>query len=737
MAAFVSGQRGSDGDETSSLHCGRMLGDSFIESQPDYDSPLPATSTSTIRALAAACALLFVPLAVPLFTWQVFPFGDISAFHLPMRLLYQQALRAGDSFLWTSALANGLYLHAEGQTGMAHPVHLLLYRLPLTFAINVEMIGAYAFATIGAWLLWRRLGARTEAALGGAFVFAFGGFMLPHFSHLTALVVAAHVPWIVLAADTWLVDRRAGAFVAVALGIGSQVLLGFPQIVWMTALVTAWLAVYRIVTDRRLSRVALLAAALLLGLAIGGAQLLPTLDAARESFRSETTAAFRLSFSLHPFNLAQLVSPYALKDGIYAISSDEWFPHEFTLYSSALATLSVCWILARRRELMQWPLAAALLSLAALGLLLALGKYGGVYTVMSQLPVLSSLRASARHVLIVQFALSGLVALMLDDVMRTRPERLTMPRLAWVPVAAGVAVTAIAIVRPPALTAAGIRFGEVRWGLLGLAFAAVTLWLVRSAAGGARGAVAALVFIAALDLACWGLPFVYAASPRPIRTIAPLAGLPPEIRPGDLIQPPVIADDMNRYVLWRLRSAMAYTGIVRSSVLDARDPITHRVAGAKWAWTDGQWIAVDRPMPRVRLVTDWRTTTHAADDIRAIDVAHTALVDAEPGRSATGPGTAHIVDERRGRFRITTDAQSPELLVLAERFHDGWRGDVDGAPVAIRRVYGDYLGAVVPGGSHTVTLEFAPASARHGLWLTLAGLLATAAAASAIHFAKP
>ena len=676
---------------------------------------------------------------MPLFTWRVFPFGDMSAFHLPMRLLYQQALRDGDSFLWAPALANGLYLHAEGQTGMAHPVHLLLYRLPLTFAINAEMIGAYAVATVGAWLLWRRLGARADAALGGALVFAFGGFMLPHFSHLTAIVVAAHLPWIILAADALLADesgRRAWAFAGVAAGIGSQVLLGFPQIVWMTALVTGWVAVCRMATGTRPSRIVLLAVALLLGLAIGGAQLLPTLDAARESFRSATTAAFRLSFSLHPFNLAQLVSPYALKDGIYATSPDEWFPHEFTLYSGALATLSVCWILARRRHLPQRTLATALLALAAIGLLLALGRYGGVYPLLSQLPVLSSLRASARHVLIVQFALSGLVALMLDDLIHARPELRPLPCAMWIPAAASLVVTMLALGRPAAFTARGLQFGEPLWALLGLAFTVATAIFVFLAARSARGALPALLLVAGLDLACWGLPFVYAAAPRPIRAIAPVAGLPPDVRPGDLIQPPAIADDMNRYVLWRLRSAMAYTGIVRSSVLDARAPLTHRIAGAKWAWIDGEWKAVDRPMPRARLVAQWRTTANAAADVGAIDVAEIALVDAEPGISAAPPGSVRIVEQRRGRFRIATNAEANQLLVLTERFHEGWRAEVDGAPVAVRRVYGDYLGCVVPAGSHSVLLTFAPASMRYGLSLTLAGLIATAAIASMVHFTK-
>lgn len=141
-------------------------------------------------ALAAASAILFLPLTVPLVVGQIFPFADLSTFHLPMRFLYQKALVAGDSFLWTSALQSGLYLHAEGQAGMAHPWHLLIYRLlPLGTAFNFEMLGTYVFATAGAWLLLRGLGLRREAALAGALAFAFSGFNVMHLIHMNAVAV--------------------------------------------------------------------------------------------------------------------------------------------------------------------------------------------------------------------------------------------------------------------------------------------------------------------------------------------------------------------------------------------------------------------------------------------------------------------------------------------------------------------------------------------------------------------
>jgi len=688
-----------------------------------------ATSVFTFRlSLAAAFLLLVLPLTVPVLTWRVFPFGDMAAFHVPMRFIYREALRAGDSFLWTPWLESGLYLHAEGQTGMAHPLHLVAYRfLPLTIAVNLEMLGAYVVALTGMWLLLRRLRIRSDAAFGGALTFAFGGFMLPHLNHLNAIVVAAHIPWIVLAADLLLAGpggrMTSIGFAGVALLLGSQVLLGFPQVVWMTGLVLGWFAIYHLATGTRVVRLAMLAPAIVLGMMIGGVQLLPTLDAARESFRSGTTFPFRMSFPLHPLNLLQLFSPYALKDGIYAPTPEEWFPHEFGLYDSALATISVAWILARLRALPGRALATAFLALAALGLLLALGRYGGLYPMLARLPILSSFRASARHVLVVHVALAGLVALTLEDLLQRRPGA---PHLRiWpvlIPAALSIATTSAALAWSAGAAAHGVPLGPAWRAIGGLVFAVVTAWLLIRGARGAAHAVALLVLVAGLDLACWGLPYAYTYKLAPIGRILPLPGLPPRSQPGDLVHPQVVLDDMNKYPLWGLRTQLAYLGLARSSMLDPEALVTQRLAGVKWAWTPTGWIAVDGAMPRVRLVPEWRVSHDVPGDLARIDIGRTALIDVSAGAADVPGGTARLVVDRPGRLRIETRASSVHVLVVAERHHDGWVARVDGVEAPTRRVYGDYLGCIVPGGPHTVDFIFAPKSARNGLWLTLVAL---------------
>lgn len=694
----------------------------------------PALSLVRV-SLILAFSILFVPLVWPLLTWRIFPSGDLTQFHLPMRFIYQEALQRGDTFLWSSALGSGLYLHAEGQTGMAHPFHLAIYRiLPLTAAFNVEMLASYVAAALGMWLLLRRFGFVVEAAAAGALMFAFCGFNLMHLGHVNMVAVVAHAPWSLLAADMMLtgVDARTRAlgFAATALTFGSQILLGFPQAVWLNALLLAWFVLFRAAASRSRARILSLAAALVAGAMVGAVQFLPTLDLVRSSLRAETTMAFRLSFSMHPLNLLQLVSPYLLSKRMYAPAPDEHFMHEFAVYAGAISTMSLCWVAIRWKDLSRRRETVALLSLAALGLVLALGRYGGVYILLAHLPGLSELRGSTRHMILLHLAFAGLVAVTIEDLLERGRAPLDWPRL-WPllpPAILSVLLAAGAALSPRVawLQAHGILVGPMAALLTGTALIVATALLFGCAGRGFRFAVPLLLVLAAFDLAWWGTRYVYEQPPVPIAGVKPIRGLPPDAQPNDLVRPTALRNDMNLYAMAHLRSSTVYLGLTPSTVLNPYLLIAKRVAGVRWDWTETGWRAVKDTMPRVRLVSEWRVSTDVPADVERIDISRVALLDEPPGDVSGAPGTAWMVAERPGALAVDTNAPAAQLLVLTERFDRGWRIDVDSVSAARPlRVYGDYMGCVVPAGRHRVTFRFAPASARYGLWMTIAGLAAT------------
>jgi hypothetical protein len=138
-------------------------------------------------------------------------------------------------------------------------------------------------------------------------------------------------------------------------------------------------------------------------------------------------------------------------------------------------------------------------------------------------------------------------------------------------------------------------------------------------------------------------------------------------------------------------------------------------------------------MPRARLVSTAQPSADIRADVRRIDVARVALVDAAvQGLSSEGggedAGSARVLEDGPGSIVVETVSGGPRLLVLTERFHRGWRATEDGVARETIRVYGDFLGCPVGPGRHRVALTFAPASAAYGLYASVAGLVLTAMA---------
>src|SRR5207247_1467080 len=136
--------------------------------------------------------------------------------------------------------------------------------------------------------------------------FAFSGFNLLHHHHMNMVAVVAHMPWLLAASDVLIVDdrrrERTLAFAAMAAILGSELLLGFPQAVWWNLIALAGFTVLRAVETGRWRQLLPCAAAVGLGILLGGIQLLPTADAAAHSARMELSPDFALTYSLHPVN---------------------------------------------------------------------------------------------------------------------------------------------------------------------------------------------------------------------------------------------------------------------------------------------------------------------------------------------------------------------------------------------------------------------------------------------------
>lgn len=670
------------------------------------------TAGRTLAAAVAACSVaLLLALAWPLLTGRVFVYNDLAWFHLPMRHLYQEALRAGDSVLWTPSILAGLYVHGEGQVGLFHPLHWLLYRfLSLQAAFNLELLASYVAGFGGMFWFLRRLRFSPAAALFGAMLLAFSGFNLLHHHHINMVALVAHMPWLLGAADVVIAGERsrarASAFAAIALIVASECLLGFPQGLWWNIVTLAAFATYRAAESGGWRRLVPCAAAVTIGVVMGGIQLIPSADAAAHSVRLMLSREFALTYSLHPLNLFQLWSPYSLERGVYDRLDYPWV-HELGIYSGAILPVALIWVWIRRAALSaRQSLIAAATGFAALNLILALGRHGGVEVLLTYLPVLESLRAPARYIVLVQFSLAILAAVMVDDLIAIADGRAALPRgwlpILWVP--AALSVGTLVLFNARVLRDGKQTFASAQAAAPGVAFVVGVTLLVFLAARRVRWALPALAIVTMADLGVWGIGFIYREAPRTIASLTEAVTPPPIGTADSYASAPGVGPFRGDIVVMK--------GYRLTSGYVALDPATrHPLDSAIWRQLSG---------------TRWMIAPYGARLPVAGSVERARLLDDEGQASS---GAARVAVDRPGYIVVQVEAPGPRILALTERFHDGWSATIDGKPLRMVPVDGDFLGCAVDPGIQRVELRFMPRSFVQGAAASAAGVLLLVAGA--------
>ncbi len=669
----------------------------------------------TLVALALTLTLVILgALIAPTTGGRVYFASDLGTQNLPLRKIYASHLAAGDCLTWSNRLFSGYLMHGEGQIGAYHPLHWLLYRfLPLPVAFNSELILSYPLMLLGMFLLLRRWELDDGPALFGALLFTFSGFNLLHFIHPNAVEVTAHLPWLLLSIDIALrsADPRKVALArfAITLLTTSQLLLGYPQYVWFSSLTElCYLLLRRPAGLRPLLGLGLAKA---LGILGGSLQLLPTHEAAALSTRAIPTTAFRHSFSLHPFNLIQLVAPYLMKGRVYGN-----YAHEFGLYNGTVTLALLAWLVVRRGQLTpnHRRLALGALILGGGALWLALGQYGGIYQIQARLPLIGMFRAPSRYLVLVHLAMAVGAAVAFADLARCQIQ--LEWRRCWpfgLLIAASLGAAAVAL-----WPRAAHRIAAPWMVLSGPTLMLLSCGLLLGAARGRKALLGILLLVGVADVATYGLTYLWRYPPT--MTLDELKKLTPP--PAEATRHRLVGCS-SALSLSGHRLADGYAGLFPRRVLDLELPVAKRLAQVGWAFDRGSWRPIPGPLPRVRLVARAQVSNDPGKDVTRIDVETTALVPTPLSLRNGPPGSARLRVDRPGHLDVETTAPSPRLLILSESYHTDWTARIGGKPVAVIPVYGDFIGCVVPGRKARVQFRFESRSLRLGKGLSFVGLL--------------
>ena len=691
--------------------------------------------------------------------------NDLRLYHYPVRWAYRESLLNGYSFAWNPWIGCGTYIQAEGQAGMCHPLHVLLYRFVNAGAgLDAEAAFGYVLTVAGAWLFFRRWGLRHSVSLWGGCLFAFCAINLNHYENLNIVTIMGHAPWALWTLDILLTGssrgRRLAGMIGFALVTGSELLLGYPQAVVMCGFMgVAYLLTLSFARPRRggarlpwrtiLNAFAAFVAANLLGLALGAAQVVPHLDLLQTTGRAQAPSDFRFAYGADPRCFLDLfagplgaatplaVGAYA---GVPALFAALW---GITLLRRARRTRGgggECADADRRAPSSRscQPLLLFGLVCILLGFAMALGRYSPFYSAVSSLPVLRSFRSPFRYFYLIQFAVACLATVGLTDLFERRRDTRASARDLMFPSILLAVVLAMTVCAAARVGGAWIPWYPSGPQLIWIPLAGVAAFLTLGASAFGWGWVVILLPLLQLgDTYMYMIHVVHSGRPQPSSHEQVTCEVTPPADPGGQRiyvrvngAEPVTGN--NLATILGIRNAIGYTGVYLD---DSRlhyvpeNPNTLRVAAVSWVRNGfsekDTWVPLTDPLPLARLVTKAVVSSTPGDIIESMDVRSTAIVEKEvPGLDAAAePGTATIVSQTPGEYGIRTSCKAPQLLVVSERYWWEWHVRIDQEPgPELLRVYGDFMGCVVPAGTHIVEFRFDPLSLRLGVLISVLAL---------------
>ncbi len=726
--------------------------------------------------------------------------GDQIQQMYPWRAFIHEELAAGRFPLWNPYAGAGVPLFANGQSAVLYPLNLAVVWLDPAVAATIVQLLKPPLAAVGVALFLRALGASTAGCAFGGLAWAFAGPMVVWLGwpHTNALLGVGYVFW---TTTRWLQLGAVRWWAATALALGVQLLGGHPETTAHTVVVAgifvavwsllgAWASASQRPRDWHAVRRVLVArpagwsVAVVVGAALAGIQVLPTLAVIADSVTAAERGARSLAWILleRETLLTWLVpnffgTPLGLSFG----------PIEFLNYNETVGYAGTGTLVLALLSVSAWRrpgwLALAACTLVAAGL-----AYGiPIITELRRLPGLGH-AANTRFVFILAFGIACLAGLGLDTLLAS-----ARPWLRWLAAALAVigALAALGYVLAPWLMApsaieavpttpleatlwrqAEVRKAALLGGLWALAFVAVALRQTRPVAGYA--CIAAL----ALELAIFSAGYNPMLPPEVLQQVPDSVRLVQDRDPDGRVAGLGEALLPNVGMIHKLHDLRVYEPVAHRRLLDfferldplLKDDIRSRFYLFIWkpdvdllSLAGVRWLVVPHEDPRVAtadelasaglihryqdsIVAVWenphaRPRVYLADAVieassetealaRAPELARAggrgAVVERMPGvtppPAARDPGDVRL-ESWPGGARVAITSSEGGLLVINDALYPGWVATVDGAAAPLLQTNYLFMGVPVPPGNHTVLLEYRPVSVPLGAAVSLVATL--------------
>ncbi len=364
--------------------------------------------------------------------------------YIPWRVEAARQIAAGQFPFFTEKVFGGMPLLALSYVGVLYPPNLAYVFFP-PWIHNQLSVFHMLLGGFGMYLYLRSRRLVELACFAGAMFFVSHSFLLYHDSHISMRETALAAPLVAWLARRVMHRPGPGRAAWLALGIALQIAIGYQQVFLFTVL---WIGVDWLTDWRRTRRFALgtawLAVAGLVGVALMGIQILPTLENVSSTFRELMTLESWQTGSFPPSHLLQFLSPAALGTpwGTYLGESIPGEAHgTIPPLGWALALLAPVLAMRDRRIFAGRRRAVAILWLAVgVTFLLACGSYLPFNAWLFRVPPFNMFRVPGRWLFLTGVFAAILGAMAMHLLARRPPGQ----RLAWL-VCGFVALAALAL----------------------------------------------------------------------------------------------------------------------------------------------------------------------------------------------------------------------------------------------------------------------------------------------------
>jgi len=330
-------------------------------------------------------------------------------------------LRHGVLALWNPHIFSGLPFFGGFQSALLYPLNFPYLILPLARAINagialhVFLIGVFMYL----WTWYR--GLHPLACLLSSVLLMFCGahFMHIQAGHLPHLCTMIWAPLLFLSIDGFFEKRSLGWCLLGMFAITMQILAGYPQHVFYTAVAALIYSGLCMIKSEKRIKIAVGLLSMYIGAsALGAVQLLTGIQVAGESIRSSGLSyEFASRFSFPPENFVTLLAPGFFGDNTNVAYWGRFYLWEMSLFVSVTGLiLAIYGSVHGKRSIRRFSVTMALLLL-----LLSLGAYTPLFKILHiWVPGFNMFRGNSKFIFYASLFITMLAGIGLDYLIRYR-----------------------------------------------------------------------------------------------------------------------------------------------------------------------------------------------------------------------------------------------------------------------------------------------------------------------------